>query len=116
MKLFIALIIFFLTSPLISCSYFDPTIAGPPNMRWMYKGPNEDTEKNKDVDPRYLKGWQQGCETGVSANANHWYQQFYKFRQDANLAFDPAYYKGWKDAFNYCGRYIYQYQRIIGLS
>ncbi|MDX1949932.1 MAG: hypothetical protein SFT90_05475 [Rickettsiales bacterium] len=109
------LILFASLAFLNSCSYFDPTIAGPPTMRWMYEGPNEDTEKNKDVNPLYLKGWKDGCHTGVSANANQYYKTFYDFVQDSSLAQNPVYYKGWKDAFNYCGRYIYQYQRIIGL-
>ncbi len=98
-----------------SCSYLDPTRAGSPFKQWMYEGPNENTDKNKDVDPLYLKGWQQGCQTGVSANTNAWYMQFYHFEQDSTLAFNPTYYKGWKDAFNYCGRYIYQYNRVTGL-
>ncbi len=109
------LLILFLCFLLQSCEYFDPTVAGAPTMRWMYEGPNEDREKNKDVDPLYLKGWQQGCHTGVGANTSEWYQRYYQFQQDSSLTLNPTYYKGWKDAFNYCGRYIYQYNRVTGL-
>lgn len=112
MKNIFAIVVLIMVS---SCSALDPTRAGPYYMMWMYEGPNKDTEKNKDVDPLYLKGWQQGCHTGVGANTNAWYQRFYQFQQDSSLALNPTYYKGWKDAFNYCGRYIYQHNRVTGL-
>jgi hypothetical protein len=103
---------FLLIILLSSCDYFDPTVAGPPSMRWMFDGPKK--EEGKTYPPMYVDGWKDGCHTGVSANTNAYYKYYYTFKQDAYKAQDPVYYKGWKDAFNYCGRYIYQYNRKIG--
>jgi hypothetical protein len=80
---------------------------GPPWQQWMFEGPPPG-QKYSDM---YVSGWKDGCETGVSASSNHWYKQFYHFRQDPILAQNRVYYKGWKDALSYCNRYIYQYDR-----
>ncbi len=85
------------------------TQAGPPWQQWMYEGPPK--VEGKDYQPLYVEGWRHGCESGTSASANQWYKFFYKFQQDAVLAQNRVYYKGWKDAFDYCQRYIYQYTR-----
>lgn len=82
-------------------------------MTWMVKGP----KPNKDGTPHdsmYVKGWQDGCHTGISAVSNAWYKFYYQFRQDWELAQNQVYYKGWKDSFNYCQRYLYQWQSRIG--
>lgn len=83
--------------------------AGPPWQAWMFDGPPP--VEGKEYNPLYVEGWVAGCETGASAAANHWYKFKYKFRQDAILAQNRVYYKGWKDAFDYCQRYIHQYDR-----
>lgn len=106
------LLYIFLCLLLVGCDYFDPTIDGPPTMRWMFDGPKP--EEGKTYPKLYVLGWQDGCHTGTSANTNQYYKYYYHFKQDAHLAQDPVYYKGWKDAFNYCGRYIYQYHRKVG--
>jgi len=82
-------------------------------MKWMYDGPPKRTD-GKEYDPLYVDGWVDGCETGVSANTNAFYKSFNTFKQDSAKAQNEVYYKGWKDAFNYCGRYIYQYNRRLG--
>ncbi len=82
-------------------------VAAPPWQTWMFEGP----PAGKEYHPLYVQGWKDGCETGTSANTNHWYKFHYKFKQDSTLAQDQVYYKGWKDAFNYCGRYIYQWKK-----
>ncbi len=96
-----------------SKSTFDFKKPGAPSMKWMYDGPPPRTD-GKAYDPLYVEGWIDGCETGVSANTNAFYKYFNTFKQDAMKAQNEIYYKGWKDAFNYCGRYIYQYNRKIG--
>jgi hypothetical protein len=103
---------------LSSCDYlklrnFNPTVAGSPKMQWIYDGPPP-RKDGKEYPELYVEGWVHGCETGVSANTNAWYKFFYKFRQDAYKAQDKVYYKGWKDALNYCGRYMYQWNRKPG--
>lgn len=80
---------------------------GPPWQHWMFDGP----PPGKEYTPLYVEGWRDGCHTGVSATTNHWYKQIYHFRQDPIKAQNRVYYKGWKDAFDYCQRYIYQYER-----
>lgn len=84
------------------CS-FRPRV-GPP---WMHKmltqGPPGPTN--------FQLGWRDGCETGIAASANTFQRQFYRFKQDSTLAQDPTYYTGWRNAFNYCQRYVFQYLR-----
>ncbi len=58
----------------------------------------------------FKQGWQDGCETGISATSNHFQKMFYDFKQDSKLARDQKYYLGWKLAFDYCQRYIFIYQ------
>jgi len=81
--------------------------AGPPWKQWMFNGP----PPGREYTPLYAEGWRHGCESGASATTNHWYKFHYKFSQDPIKAQNRVYYKGWKDAFDYCQRYIYQYER-----
>lgn len=81
--------------------------AVPPWQRWMMEGP----PPGRPYTPLYVEGWKAGCETGVSASANQWYKLQYDFKQDPILAQNRVYYKGWKDAFDYCQRYMYQYTK-----
>ncbi|MBL0319491.1 MAG: hypothetical protein IPP74_09440 [Alphaproteobacteria bacterium] len=57
----------------------------------------------------FRQGWQDGCETGISATANNFQKMFYDFKQDSKLARDQKYYLGWKLAFDYCQRYTFTY-------
>jgi hypothetical protein len=112
------LLYIFLVFSLSGCAAFSPSTfdvskPGSPGMRWMYDGPPP-REDGKQYDQLYVQGWKDGCETGVSANTNAFYKYFNTFKQDWKKAQEEIYYKGWKDAFNYCGRYIYQYNRRIG--
>ena len=81
--------------------------AGPYWQRWMFEGP----PPGREYTPLYVEGWKHGCESGTSASTNLWYKFHYPFKQDAILAPNRVYYKGWKDAFDYCQRYIYQYKK-----
>ena len=92
---------------------FDVSKPGSPQMKWIYDHPPK-SENGKSPDPLYVEGWQDGCETGASANSNSFYRYMNDFKQDSVKAQNELYYKGWKDAFNYCGRYIYQYNRRTG--
>ncbi len=88
---------------LSACSPF------PPWARKLEKGPP--SMGDKEYNPLYLQGWQDGCHSGISASTNLWYKFQYGFKQNAELAQDTVYYKGWKDAFDLCQRYTYQYRR-----
>ena len=39
----------------------------------------------EEFPPLYVKGWQDGCETGISSNTNSINKFFYAYKQDANL-------------------------------
>jgi hypothetical protein len=97
----------------MSASTFDISKPGSPQMRWIYDGPPP-SKNGQPSDPLYVDGWKDGCETGAAANTNDFYKYTLHFRQDAYKAQNEVYYKGWRDAFFYCGRYIYQYNRRIG--
>ncbi|MCD6034978.1 MAG: hypothetical protein K0R63_719 [Rickettsiales bacterium] len=59
----------------------------------------------------FKHGWRDGCETGISATANHFARFYYKFRQDYRLAQDNEYYTGWRLAWLYCNRFVFQYYK-----
>lgn len=81
--------------------------AGAPWQAWMYEGPPK--QEGVEYPPLYVEGWKDGCETGVASTTNHYYKFFYDWRQDAQLAQNKVYYQGWRDAFDYCNRYMFQY-------
>lgn len=90
-----------------SCSWLKP---GPPWQAWMYEGPPGD---NSTLPPLYLEGWKDGCHTGVHTNTAIIYKPFFGWKQDPIKAQNRVYYKGWKDAFDYCQRYIWQYEKRL---
>jgi hypothetical protein len=57
----------------------------------------------------YLKGWDDGCKTGLSTMVSGYYKSFYGFKQDPYMVDNPSYYKAWKDAFTYCKQYAFKY-------
>lgn len=84
--------------------------SGAPWMQAMMDGPPQrQGTSNEELPPVYVKGWKEGCETGVSANTNSLAKFAYKYRQDASLVMNDIYYRGWKDAFDYCQRYTRMY-------
>lgn len=89
----------------LSVLVLNACVAGPPWKRWMFEGP----PPGKEYTPLYVKGWKDGCHTGTSATSNNFYKFQYKFKQDALLAQNRVYYKGWKDAYDYCQRYMFLY-------
>ena len=81
---------------------------------WKYKM-FERPEGNKPYPPMYIKGWQDGCESGADASANHLYKFKYKFRQDWQLLNDAEYVNGWDNAYNHCRKYVLQYNLNKGI-
>ena len=63
----------------------------------------------KDSHPDYLKGWEDGCNTGLSTMVPGYYKSFYAFQQDAYKVNNPVYYKAWKDSYTYCRQYAFRY-------
>lgn len=62
--------------------------------------------------PTFQKGWNDGCDTGLHAYGNNWYNATYDgFKQDMELIDNPEYYRAWKDAFTYCRWHVYHWSR-----
>lgn len=65
-------------------------------------------DKNK-ASPEYLKGWDDGCKTGLSTMVNGYYKSFYAFKQDPYMIDNVVYYQAWKDSYTYCRQYSFRY-------
>ncbi len=84
--------------------------SGAPWMRSMMDGPpKRKGMQDEEYPPLYVKGWQDGCETGISSNTTSVAKFFYAYKQDAKLVMNDIYYRGWKDSFDYCQRYTRMY-------
>ena len=59
--------------------------------------------------PEYLKGWDDGCKTGLSTMITGYYKSFYQFKQDPYMTSNATYYKAWKDAYGYCKNYAFRF-------
>jgi len=69
----------------------------------------ERPEGNGVYPEMYLTGWKDGCESGANASSNRLYRMRYKFKQDWELMSEGEYVKGWEDSYNFCRKYILQY-------
>jgi len=56
--------------------------------------------------PKFQKGWDDGCITGLAMTGNTWYKTWHRFTQDPFGAQDIVYYKGWKDGMWFCSRRV----------
>ena len=81
-----------------ACVVKPPTLPGPP----------------ENAPPLFLKGWQDGCDTGLASHGSSSYRMYYSFTQDPDLILNPVYYKAWKDSENYCRTFIFQYSLKTG--
>jgi hypothetical protein len=66
-------------------------------------------KNNPNTPEEYTKGWDDGCETGMSTMNPGYYKSFYAFKQDPYMASNEVYYKAWKDAYTYCRQYSFRY-------
>lgn len=64
---------------------------------------------NHPYAPLYIKGWQDGCESGAEASATYLYRLRYHFKQDWKLLNNAYYTNGWDAAYNHCRKYILQH-------
>lgn len=69
----------------------------------------ERPEGGGNYPPLYLEGWQDGCESGADASANHLYKFKYSFRQKWQLLNNAAYVNGWENAYSHCRKYVLQH-------
>lgn len=64
---------------------------------------------DEDGHPDYLKGWDDGCNTGISTMSHGYYKSFYGFKQDPYMISNARYYKAWKDSYTYCRHYAFKF-------
>lgn len=57
----------------------------------------------------YIIGWQQGCETGMTAYSNSYLRNQYQVRVNSQMMQNPHYQKGWEIGQTYCSYYISSY-------
>lgn len=50
----------------------------------------------------YQLGWQDGCDTGYSANSSLWYKALYGYKKRPELGVNDLYKQGWNEGFTYC--------------
>ena len=52
--------------------------------------------------PEYKLGWQDGCDSGLSAEGGWDYKLMFGFKKRPELASSDQYKQGWNEGFTYC--------------
>lgn len=52
--------------------------------------------------PEYQLGWQDGCDTGLSAEGGIMYKLMYGFRKRPEMGDNELYKSAWNEGFTYC--------------
>lgn len=52
--------------------------------------------------PEYQLGWQDGCDSGISAEGSWDYKLMYGFKKRPEMAGNDQYKQGWNEGFTYC--------------
>jgi hypothetical protein len=52
--------------------------------------------------PEYNLGWEDGCDTGLSAEGEWYYKLMYGFKKRPEMAASDQYKQGWNEGFSYC--------------
>lgn len=52
--------------------------------------------------PEYQLGWQDGCDTGLSAEGGFMYKMMYGFRKRPEMGDNELYKSAWNEGFTYC--------------
>lgn len=50
----------------------------------------------------YQLGWQDGCDTGLSADDAYFYKAMYGFKKRPEMGANDLYKQGWNEGFTYC--------------
>jgi hypothetical protein len=56
--------------------------------------------------PEYKLGWEDGCDSGLSAEGDWSYKLMYNFKKRPEMSANDQYKQGWNEGFTYC-RYSY---------
>lgn len=57
---------------------------------------------NPEGPAEYQLGWQDGCDTGLSAQGNYMYRAAYGFKKRPEMGENDLYKQGWNEGFTYC--------------
>ena len=52
--------------------------------------------------PEYQLGWEDGCDSGLSAEGDWYYKVMYGFKKRPEMAANDQYKQGWNEGFTYC--------------
>jgi len=52
--------------------------------------------------PEYQLGWEDGCDSGLSAEGEWYYKVMYGFKKRPEMASNDQYKQGWNEGFTYC--------------
>lgn len=52
--------------------------------------------------PEYQLGWEDGCDSGLSAEGDWSYKIMYGFKKRPEMATNDQYKQGWNEGFTYC--------------
>lgn len=52
--------------------------------------------------PEYKLGWEDGCDSGLSAEGSWEYKLMYGFKKRPEMAANDQYKQGWNEGFTYC--------------
>ena len=52
--------------------------------------------------PEYQLGWEDGCDSGMSAQGGWYYKMMYGFKKRVERAASDQYKQGWNEGFTYC--------------
>lgn len=52
--------------------------------------------------PEYQLGWEDGCDTGLSAQGGFFYKLAYGFKKRPEMGSNEQYKQGWNEGFTYC--------------
>lgn len=55
-----------------------------------------------DGPPEYVLGWEDGCDTGISAEGGGDYKLLFGFKKRQEMATNDQYKQGWNEGFSYC--------------
>ena len=50
----------------------------------------------------YKLGWEDGCDTGLSADSAYFYKAIYGFKKRPEMGANNLYKQGWNEGFSYC--------------
>lgn len=58
-----------------------------------------------DGPPEFKLGWEDGCDTGLSAQGSYIYRAVYGYKKRFEFSENEFYKNGWNEGFSYC-RYV----------